>query len=194
MRVLSSSGGSNLFIFIAENKRQFSFELEQSESENSVTSDQLEMVFRFDSSTSSESGEEMNETFTADKIREDQVNLKKKRKETRNHAKGGEKTRSGKIRYPCTNDGCERSYSRKNKASYHTRHECGNKELRFKCGYCDYKSSRASNTRRHIIDTHQGCTYNILDISDGNRRYCPPKPATIHSCQKKNNCLKQKSV
>ncbi|KAJ8686869.1 hypothetical protein QAD02_022663 [Eretmocerus hayati] len=113
--------------------------------------------------------------------------------ESRNHANGDEKTVDGKVRYRCTNKGCKSSYSIKKKALYHMRHICG-KEPRFKCGYCNYKSLHASNTRRHIINIHQGCTDNVLDISDGNRRYCSPKPATIHSCQNKNNCLEQKSV
>ncbi|KAJ8686873.1 hypothetical protein QAD02_022667, partial [Eretmocerus hayati] len=147
-------------------KQQISYALELSESENSVTSDNSEMIFRFNSSSSSESEEIMNRIPTDSKLGENQVKLRRKRKKSKNHASGGEKPGDGKVRYLCTNQGCERSYTDKMSFYRHIHYECG-KELRFKCGYCNYKSFRESDIRRHIIDTHQGCTYNILDTNNG---------------------------
>ncbi|KAJ8686872.1 hypothetical protein QAD02_022666 [Eretmocerus hayati] len=135
----------------------------------------------------------MNDTFLAGELEGDQVNSRRTKKESKNYASGGGKTGDGEVRYPCTNKGCERSYASKKGLQQHTRNECG-KDPRYQCGYCDYKSCHVPNTRKHIVNVHHGCAYNILDISDGNRLHFPTRPATNHFCQNESNCLKPKDL
>ncbi|KAJ8686870.1 hypothetical protein QAD02_022664 [Eretmocerus hayati] len=166
-------------------------------SENSVSSDESKMILRLDSSSLSESEEGKNETSTASELGRGQVKVRIKRKRSRNHASGNGKTGGGKVRYLCTNEGCERSYTNKKAFDKHIHYECG-KEPRFVCGYCGLKSPRAAHTRIHIVRKHKGCILNVLDTRNGNRIYRPttgiyrPTTAITHSCMDKNLCVEFK--
>ncbi|KAJ8686871.1 hypothetical protein QAD02_022665 [Eretmocerus hayati] len=172
---------------------QVSYGFERSVSENSMTSDDSELIFRFDSSLSSESEGELNGTTTDTEPEEDRVKLRKKRKKMRNHARGGdERTDDGSVRYLCINQGCERSYTSKGAFKQHMRYECG-KDLRFECGYCDYKSVRATSIRSHVVRIHKGCILNVLDTHNGNIIHQPARGKSVtHSCMDKIHCVKSK--
>ncbi|KAJ8686877.1 hypothetical protein QAD02_022671 [Eretmocerus hayati] len=58
-----------------------------------------------------------------------------------------------KERYPCTNDFCRRVYSSIGSLYYHMKYECGKKK-RFKCGHCNFRSTRSGSHGVGVISEH----------------------------------------
>ncbi|XP_057329558.1 B-cell CLL/lymphoma 6 member B protein-like isoform X4 [Microplitis mediator] len=67
-----------------------------------------------------------------------------------------------KKAYSCENSNCNRSFKTIYSLNAHIKYEC-NKLPRFQCNYCDYKSYRFSNIKRHSARIHLNYPINVID-------------------------------
>lgn len=74
------------------------------------------------------------------------------------------KTKECTKRIKCTRPNCGKFFRNKNAYNSHVKYAC-NLAPRYKCGYCDYRSYRPHNVRRHERSKHKNREILIVDMN-----------------------------
>ena len=74
--------------------------------------------------------------------------------------------------FPCTVDGCERIYARKNNMKSHT--QSMHEGIKFNCEKCEFKGNYKRTLEAHIQRAHAGATYTCVQMF----------PCTVDGCER----------
>lgn len=107
--------------------------------------------------------------------------------------------------YACSKPDCNKTFKNKRAYQSHLKRPC-NRPPRFKCGYCEYRSWRVSNTRRHVHSQHKNCDVIFVDTdndpcpnqcskkSRSKCLYCSFKNTQMSKLKKRNRLKKERNL